>query len=626
VKTMSSSVVRSPLRHLDLSAISQAARVEARSRENHLPPVSVFRWWARRTESVVGAVVDAANLDRPGRLVIADPFAGGGTIAFAAAQRGHTVYAQDVNPWAVAGLSAAMTLPSAHKLEQARSAIEVQASALLQGAYESDGSVAVRTIRVAIGTCPGCAATLRLFPTGLVSLSRRLDAGGTFGWVACPAGHISRGQIGKRTRCRDCNRLADPSQRFTQRKTVRCFQCRTVQPFGALQNRRWEVVMVDAVDGGHRVIRPATTSERAIADSPQWRPKSVLGAIPTGDETSRLLRAGILTWEDLYPNRQRFVIEQLLELASEEANGDEVLGRALEMAIIGTSEFAGYASRWDSRYLKPYETVANHRYEETTLSVEPHVWGFGGLGRGTVSARMDALIRASKWNDLNMPARSTSVRQSSRRVRLGADTTIVCGPSQKIGAPARTFDLVLTDPPYHDDVQYAELSWLFQAWVGNVAHLDGDVTVGKAGCAAADYRSGLEEIFREIRRTMKSDGHLILSYANRHPDAWVSLVGALHDAGFRACGFAAVHSENESDHSKRGRRATTLDLLIDVVPLGDAPVESYQPPIVGLSHQDRFLRVVGGWVLEVGSLVEGWEGRMRNELAGMAYLAPTEAA
>ena len=42
-------------------------------------------------------------------------------------------------------------------------------------------------------------------------------------------------------------------------------------------------------------------------------------------------------------------------------------------AVLGSVEMAGYLSRWDPRYLKPYEAVANHRYNVTTLSAEPNV-------------------------------------------------------------------------------------------------------------------------------------------------------------------------------------------------------------------------------------------------------------
>src|SRR4051794_5202977 len=99
-------IQRTVLADFDASAVGSAARREARSREIYCPPVSTYRWWARRTQAVYGALLDSISIAMPGRLLVADVYAGGGAIALAAALRGHQVYAQDINPWAIDGLAA----------------------------------------------------------------------------------------------------------------------------------------------------------------------------------------------------------------------------------------------------------------------------------------------------------------------------------------------------------------------------------------------------------------------------------------------------------------------------------------------------------------------------------------
>jgi len=49
----------SVLRDLDRESISKRSKAETRNREVHLPPIGTFRWWARRTEAVNGALIDA---------------------------------------------------------------------------------------------------------------------------------------------------------------------------------------------------------------------------------------------------------------------------------------------------------------------------------------------------------------------------------------------------------------------------------------------------------------------------------------------------------------------------------------------------------------------------------------
>src|ERR1035437_5610482 len=77
----------SVLERFDAAAVSVRAAREVRNRKIHLPPVSVYRWWARRTEAVFGGILDAFFADRPGPGLVVDPFCGGGVIPLAAAIR-----------------------------------------------------------------------------------------------------------------------------------------------------------------------------------------------------------------------------------------------------------------------------------------------------------------------------------------------------------------------------------------------------------------------------------------------------------------------------------------------------------------------------------------------------------
>jgi putative DNA methylase len=138
--------IQSPLRHLDPTAVSEAARIETRNREVYLPPISVFRWWARRTEAVNGAVLDAFAAERASDdpLLVVDPFAGGGVIPLAAVLRGHKVYAQDVNPWAAAGLVTMLGLPEPEAIREGVAALRQRVTPLISSAYGttmSDGQV-----------------------------------------------------------------------------------------------------------------------------------------------------------------------------------------------------------------------------------------------------------------------------------------------------------------------------------------------------------------------------------------------------------------------------------------------------------------------------------------------------
>src|ERR1700686_4190787 len=107
------------LADVDWTALARKIRVETKNREVYQPLISVYRWWARRPHSLMGALIDAASPLIGKGAWIADPFSGGGTVAIEAARRGYQVYAQDINPWAAWGLRVSLTPVDPEELKTA---------------------------------------------------------------------------------------------------------------------------------------------------------------------------------------------------------------------------------------------------------------------------------------------------------------------------------------------------------------------------------------------------------------------------------------------------------------------------------------------------------------------------
>jgi hypothetical protein len=207
----------SPLSRLQARRVSRAVRREVKQREHALPPVSVFRWWARRTSAVSGAVLDAVASKSPGRLLVCDPFAGGGTVAIEAALRGHRVYTQDIDPWAALGVATSLGLPTSAEIRRAADRLEASVSELIRKAYAttlSDGQEGwlSHTMRVATGPCPSCKKPKRLFPYALLSRTSRSDTPGrSAAWIACPSGHVFLASAARKTSCPKCQRATSPA-------------------------------------------------------------------------------------------------------------------------------------------------------------------------------------------------------------------------------------------------------------------------------------------------------------------------------------------------------------------------------------------------------------------------------
>jgi len=203
-------------------------------------------------------------------------------------------------------------------------------------------------------------------------------------------------------------------------------------------------------------------------------------------------------------------------------------------------------------------------------------------------------------------------------------TVIVKGSSERTLLPSSSTDIIITDPPYHDDVQYHELSLPFRAW----AKLSKRKGAGEAvaiphfGSLAehAKYRGVLTNIFCELRRILKPGGRLIFSYANRESAAWVNLFAALQDSGLRAVAYTIVHSENEKDYMKQKGRACNLDLFLELVTNDSKQPTKWSPQPVFKTNEERYLMAVGNSFLSIGNLMNGWEVDLVKQLKSEIFV------
>ncbi|PLS86424.1 MAG: hypothetical protein CYG60_07290, partial [Actinobacteria bacterium] len=171
--------------------VDRNVQVQQTNREKHSPVISGFRWWARRPHAVVGALLEAAvaELGEEG-FMVADPFSGGGTIAFEAARRGLAVYAQDLYPWPTFALASVLRPADPEEFAEASRELLVSLEAhrdLYKRGEDNERWEATHVLRVRIALCPGCGGDVHLFPEPLVSVASRgtRETDGLFGCAAC---------------------------------------------------------------------------------------------------------------------------------------------------------------------------------------------------------------------------------------------------------------------------------------------------------------------------------------------------------------------------------------------------------------------------------------------------------
>ncbi|MCW2979927.1 MAG: Adenine-specific methylase containing a Zn-ribbon-like protein [Solirubrobacterales bacterium] len=566
------------LQRIDWPALDLDVARQQRNREVYAPAVSLFRWWARRPHALIGEILDAAG---DADLRVSDPFSGGGTVALEAVQRGLDIYAQDLHPWAATGLATALDQVDPEALEQGGEAWLSGLSGLRKELYGANcathgDSETLTTFWVRRAQCPGCDGHAYLYPYSMVTRASRAkgETDAYFGCGGCGAITRSAMTVVDR-RCSNCGHdLRDPDKACVAGGRFHCCAPGCGETFQAFAAKfTWQPVLVQRLCGGLAHFDRLNDGDRdaAVKNRPVL-PAPLVANIPSGIETRRLRNGGIIKWADLYPARQ---LDTMLTAAAaiDEMQIDPAVANRLRLILCGAAEMAGYASRWDRHYPKAFEVTANHRFSLTGLAAETNL--LAERGRGTLVRRLGHSVRAARWAN-EFEGRKPLRLNSRRGDRLKQDElgqpTVVQGSSTSQLLPDNSVDLVLTDPPYFDDIQYAELGALFLVWAQATSLVSKSIRLdlrsevvpnSTRGTDAARYCELLTSVLRETARTLKTNGRVILTFHNTAGQAWWALARALGHAGFSVSALAVGHAENESDHSKRGRRAFSHDLVLE---------------------------------------------------------------
>jgi 16S rRNA G966 N2-methylase RsmD len=576
------------LANLDWDGLDQRVRSQQRNREVHTPAISTFRWWARRSHALIGELLDSVP---PGvdDYCVSDPFSGGGTVAIEAARRGFNMVAQDLHPWAVAGLGSTLTPIDSDRLERDARRLLMDLEELRGSLYRThcpvhgEESEVLTGFWVRVAACPACEEDIYLFPYSLVTRASR-DPKEPEAWWGCSAcGDVTKSERnGAAQTCHGCGvRLASEDEALLPGRQATCPHGDCTASFGPFEgSARWRMVLVqrNCRDGElrHGHFGPPTDSEIRQASPDEFEvPMTLQEPIPAGLETRVLHRSGFEYWADLYTPRQLTVLGAATPLIERMRTSAAVRAR-LKLALCGCAEMAGRVSRWDRYYPKAFEAMANHRFAITGLSVETNL--LAERGRGTLPRRLGHSTRAARWVRQQLPEEITvrRLRSDAKANRVHPDGVVLTeGSSERQRAATGSIDLVLTDPPYFDDVQYAELAGVFLAWaretglVASTAELDlGSEAVANVerGVGVTGYRDLLTAILSETRRTLVAEGRLVMTFHNSDSRAWWALGCALARSQFTVVALAVSHSENERDHAKRGKLAFSRDLVIECRP------------------------------------------------------------
>jgi hypothetical protein len=115
----------------------------------------------------------------------------------------------------------------------------------------------------------------------------------------------------------------------------------------------------------------------------------------------------------------------------------------------------------------------------------------------------------------------------------GAQLAIINVDAKQLPLPDNSVHLVVTDPPFTDEIQYFELSYMAASWLGLPMPFEQEIVVNyKQGKKFEDYCRLLSKSFAEMYRVLQPGRRAVIMLHEENEEILNSLVELVEEVGF----------------------------------------------------------------------------------------------
>ncbi len=148
------------------------------------------------------------------------------------------------------------------------------------------------------------------------------------------------------------------------------------------------------------------------------------------------------------------------------------------------------------------------------------------------------------------------------------DVAVTTGTAARLPLLSDCIDYIFTDPPFGENIPYAELNFLVEAWHGVMTQARQDAIVDRAKENRAaqksvdDYRRLMADCFKEYFRVLKPGRWMTVVFSNTQAAVWNGLQTAMQEAGFVVANVSALDKQQGSFKAVTTAVAVKQDLVI----------------------------------------------------------------
>jgi len=508
-------------------------------------------------------------------LKVLDPFAGAGNLVFEPARLGLDCTVLEYNPVAYLILKATFEYPAkygsklADDVKHYGNEVIKRAEKEIGGFYRRDGRKALHYLWCWCIRCPYCGQRIPLTNNMWLDKKRKI------GYKIIPTEDGDfRIEIGTLT--------DKEGSSYTQKggKAV-CIKCRNaisyeqmVKDIAERKDKEMIVVVVKDVKGKNYEL-PTDQDRKGFDEarkrlSENWERLLNHNLIPQEEmkeyEIYNVTSYGLKKWYEIFTERQLLLMCTLFKTIKEVCSeiSDKKYAKAVEtylgFMLCKHIDYNTIATTWHAGGQKVAHTLSFRRPSFCYNFVETNPFE---KTSGSLTSSLRDVVNAIKFASNNNSHVNVVFGSALHLADLFADR----------------YDIVLTDPPYLDDVPYGEVSEFFYVWLvrllkeyypelPDIVPLEEDLVLsegrfgGSESLAMEFYKRGLETSFNNIYNVLKDDGLLVVFFAHSSTEAWELLLDILRKTRFRVVSSYAAHTELVENVLAKGKTSFMSSIVL----------------------------------------------------------------
>ncbi len=311
---------------------------------------------------------------------------------------------------------------------------------------------------------------------------------------------------------------------------------------------RQEPVLIRYQIGKKRFDKKPDANDRRIIEKiesgkiPYWYPSARLCE---GKESRRNDKIGLTHVHHFFYRRTLYVLAKLFDLIKGREHSD-LLKLLFTSQIINISKM----NRFRPQVSFPYNPLSGTMYVSSMVSEANPFHAY----RGKIAKFANAL----KNNRGNVSCIST-------------------GSATQLPIADCTCDYIFTDPPFGDNLNYSELSFLWEAWLGLVTNNRFEAIVNPTvGKALPEYQELMTRCFSEYYRVLKPNRWMTVEFHNSKNAVWNAIQEALLRSGFIVADVRTLDKKGGSFKQVTTTSAVKQDLVLSAY----KPKESFQKEVL----------------------------------------------